>query len=288
MMGPVQEILNIQYAYYAADAAVNRLNELFSMQNEPRYPLQHNPFRKQHAASIDINDLHFQYNDSQKVLDGISLNIKAGEKVALVGASGAGKSTLVSVLLGLYKFDSGVVTFNGVPIEKMGFNTVREHVATVLQAPALFNDTVRENVTLGRAFNDEDVWQALAIAQLKQTVEKMPEKLDTLVGRFGLKLSGGQRQRLAIARMVLIDPSVVILDEATSALDGDTEMLLHEALQDYLEGRTTIIIAHRLSAVRQAERVVVFDDGKIIAQGTHEQLITDSLLYKQLYAQQVG
>ena len=288
MMGPVQEILNIQYAFYAADAAVTRLNNLFSMKNEPVYPALKNPFRKHQAASIDIRDLHFQYNHSLKVLDGVSLNIKAGEKVALVGASGAGKSTLVSVLLGLYPADSGEILFNKTPVEQIGLDKVRENVATVLQSPALFNDTVRENVTLGRKFSDEQVWQALDIAQLKKTVETMPEQLDTLVGRFGLKLSGGQRQRLAIARMVLIDPSIVVLDEATSALDSDTEMLLHEALADYLEGRTTIIIAHRLSAVRQADRVVVFDGGKIIAQGTHEQLISDSLLYKQLYAQQVG
>lgn len=288
MMGPVQEILSIQYAYYAADAAVTRLNTLFSMKNEAAYPAEKNPFIPHQAASIELKDLRFHYNESQQVLDGVSLTIQAGEKVAFVGASGAGKSTLVSVLLGLYPIESGQILFDRIPVKQIGWDTVRENIATVLQSPALFNDTVRENVTMGRDFSDKQVWHALDIAQLKLTVQAMPEQLDTLVGRFGLKLSGGQRQRLAIARMVLIDPSIVILDEATSALDSETEMLLHEALADYLEGRTTIIIAHRLSAVRQADRVVVFDGGKIIAQGTHEQLISDSLLYKQLYAQQVG
>jgi ATP-binding cassette subfamily C protein len=288
MMGPVQEILSIQYAFYAADAAVSRLNKLFSMKNEVAYPAEKSPFFPHQAASVELKNLHFHYNESQQVLNGISLSIQAGEKVAFVGASGAGKSTLVSVLLGLYPIESGHILFDDVPVEQIGWETVRENVATVLQSPALFNDSVRENVTMGRNFSDEQVWHALDIAQLKQTVQAMPEQLSTLVGRFGLKLSGGQRQRLAIARMVLIDPSIVILDEATSALDSETEMLLHEALAEYLEGRTTIIIAHRLSAVRQADRVVVFDGGKIIAQGTHEQLISDSLLYKQLYAQQVG
>jgi len=288
MMGPVQEILSIQYAYYAADAAVSRLNTLFSMKNEVAYPAEKNPFIPHQAASIELKNLRFHYNESQQVLDGVTLSIKSGEKVAFVGASGAGKSTLVSVLLGLYPIESGDILFDRIPVEQIGWDAVRENVATVLQSPALFNDTVRENVAMGREFSDEQVWHALDIAQLKQTVHAMPEQLDTLVGRFGLKLSGGQRQRLAVARMVLIDPSIVILDEATSALDSETEMLLHEALAEYLEGRTTIIIAHRLSAVRQADRVVVFDGGKIIAQGTHEQLISDSFLYKQLYAQQVG
>ena len=287
MMSPVQEILNIQYSFYAAGAAVGRLNKLFSMKEEARYPDKINPFVAGQASSIRIDDLHFKYGDNNKVLSGVSLNIKAGEKIALVGASGAGKSTLVNVLLGLYPADQGMVYFNDVAVSDIGLETVREHVATVLQAPALFNDSVRQNITMGRDFPDDAVWQAIKIAQLEDTILAMPKKLDTIIGRAGVKLSGGQRQRLAIARMALIDPSVVVLDEATSALDSETEYHLHMALEQYLQGRTTIIIAHRLSAVRQADRVVVFDGGEIIAEGDHDSLIRQEGLYQKLYAQQI-
>jgi ATP-binding cassette subfamily C protein len=140
---------------------------------------------------------------------------------------------------------------------------------------------------MGREFDDDAVWNAVKIAQLEDVILAMPKKLDTIIGRAGVKLSGGQRQRLAIARMVLINPSVVVLDEATSALDSDTEYHLHMALEQYLQDRTTIIIAHRLSAVRQADRVVVFDGGEIIAEGDHESLIRQDGLYQKLYAQQI-
>ncbi|HCC82995.1 MAG TPA: ABC transporter ATP-binding protein, partial [Methylophaga sp.] len=148
MMGPVQEVLNIQYAFYAAGAAVSRLNKLFSLKQEVVYPAKTNPFIEGQASSIRIENLHFSYDENNPVLSGVSLEIKAGEKVALVGASGAGKSTLVNVLLGLYPADKGMVYFNDVPVSEIGLEGVREHVATVLQHPALFNDSVRENITL--------------------------------------------------------------------------------------------------------------------------------------------
>jgi len=287
MMGPVQEILNIQFSFYSASAAVTRLNNLFSMKQEQQYPSNINPFEVGRPCSIRIEDLHFRYGENTKVLNGVSLNIKAGEKIALVGASGAGKSTLVNVLLGLYPADKGMVFFNEIPVSEIGLATVREHVATVLQSPALFNDSIRHNITMGRNYDDNAIWQAISIAQLESVIQAMPKQLDTIIGRDGVKLSGGQRQRLAIARMVLINPSVVVLDEATSSLDSDTEFQLHNALESYLKNRTTIIIAHRLSAVKQADRIVVFDGGEIMMDGDHDSLMDQEGLYQRLYAKQV-
>jgi ATP-binding cassette subfamily C protein len=282
MMGPVQEILGIQYAFYAAKAALGRINRLLGLKEEPHYPHLKNPFAGKHTVGVEVENVCFSYGETP-VLNGVSLKIRPGEKVALVGASGGGKSTLVQVILGLYPPDSGTVNFDGVPMTEIGMEVVRSHVATVLQHPALFNDTVRTNLTLGRELTDEQLWQALEVAQLSDTVRELPSGLDTIVGRQGVRLSGGQRQRLAIARMVLSDPQVVILDEATSALDAETEAKLHDALREFLKNRTTLIIAHRLSAVKQADRAYVFDGGQIIEEGIHDELIKGDGLYSRLY-----
>jgi ATP-binding cassette, subfamily C, bacterial len=286
MMGPVQEVLNIQYAYNSAQAALGRINNLLRVDLEPDYPHLHNPFVDKTTVGLRLEHLEFAYGDGPPVLDGINLQIQAGEKVAFVGASGGGKTTLVQIILGLYPARSGRVLFDGVPMQEIGMDVVRDHVATVLQHPALLNDSIRVNLTLGRDTADEKLWQALEIAQLRETVEAMPQGLETLIGRFGVRLSGGQRQRLAIARMVLTDPSVVILDEATSALDTATEGDLHDALKNFLKGRTTIIIAHRLSAVKQADRVLVFEDGRVVEEGRHEELLENNGLYTSLYGKQ--
>lgn len=288
MMGPVQELLNLNYAFFGAQAAMKRVNTLLDTQQEPQYPHEHNPFRDRDTVGLELRDIHFAYGDHEPVLNGISLKVKAGEKVALVGASGGGKSTLVQVLLGMYPASRGQLLFDNVPVQQIGLDIVREHVATVLQHPAMFNDSVRMNLTLGREFSDDTLWQALDTAQLRQTVEQMDKGLDTIIGRQGVRLSGGQRQRLAIARMVLMNPRVVILDEATSALDTETEANVHLALQQALQGKTTIIIAHRLSAVKQADRVFVFEDGKIIEEGEHASLIRNAGLYAKLYGKPQG
>jgi ATP-binding cassette subfamily C protein len=256
------------------------------MHLEPAYPHRRAPFAGKRTVAVALDDVRFAYGDGPPVLDDVSFRIAPGEKVAFVGASGGGKTTLVQILLGLYPAESGQVLFDGVPVEEIGMDVVRDHVATVLQHPALFSDTVRMNLTLGRAIPDSALWRALEVAQLRGTVEALDQGLDTPVGRGGVRLSGGQRQRLAVARMVLADPHVVILDEATSALDTATEAHLHQALDTFLKGRTTIIIAHRLSAVRQADRVLVFEDGRIVEEGRHEQLIEGQGLYAALYRRQ--
>ena len=282
MIGPVEQLLNLQYAFYAAGGAITRINQLLARADEPQYPGGKNPFAGRETVSIEVRDLSFSYGE-ERVLDHLNLTIAPGEKVAIVGTSGGGKSTLVQLLLGLYTPQSGRILFAGESQSAIGLETIREHVAVVLQHPALFNDTVRANLTMGRERTDEACWRALEIAQLDGTILNLPQGLDSIVGRSGVRLSGGQRQRLAIARMVLAEPKVVILDEATSALDAATEYNLHHALGKFLSARTTLIIAHRLSAVKQADRVLVFDGGRIAEDGDHQQLIAEGGLYAKLY-----
>ncbi len=284
MMTPVQELLGIQYSYYSANAALDRISRLLELEQEPTYEHKLNPFEGKHTVGLRVENICFSYGEEFNVLNGVSLEIAAGEKVALVGASGGGKSTLVQIILGLYPAKSGELYFDGVNIRDIGLDVVRENVATVLQHPAMLNDTVRENLGLGRELDNATLWQAIEIAQLRDVIDAMPNGLDTIIGRSGIRLSGGQRQRLAIARMILSDPKVVILDEATSSLDTETEARLHDAMHAFLQNRTTLIIAHRLSAVRQADRVLVFDAGQIIDEGRHDELISRDGLYRDLYA----
>ena len=283
MMGPVQEILSIQYTYYAANAAMVRINTILNLKTEPRYEHKLNPFTGEDTVALRVENIDFKYADGEPVLKGLSLNIKKGEKIALVGTSGGGKSTLVQMILGMYTPSQGQIYFNEVPVTEIGLDVVRDNVATVLQHPALFNDTIKQNLNLGKDYSEAELWNALEVAQLSETIKSLPNQLDSIVGRSGVRLSGGQRQRLAVARMILSQPKVVILDEATSALDTETEAKLHAAMQSFLKGRTTLIIAHRLTAVKQADRVYVFDDGKIIDEGVHDEMVLRDGIYKQLY-----
>lgn len=285
MMGPVQEVLGIQYSFFGADAALKRINQLNHLRSEPDYPALQNPFKSAHTLSVAVRQLQFSYDNGRDVLRGIDFDVQQGEKVAFVGVSGGGKSTLVQLLIGMYQPIQGDIYYGGVPITEIGLPCVRQHVATVLQHPVLFNASIRDNLSMGHVFSDEQLWHALRIAQLESTVLQMAQTLDTEVGRHGVRLSGGQRQRLAIARMILAQPKVVILDEATSALDTETEFQLHQALAEYLQQTTTIIIAHRLSAVKMADRVYVFEDGLICQQGHHDELIQKQGLYAQLYGE---
>lgn len=283
MMSPVQEIINMQYAWFAANGAMARVNGLLALDSVEEGGSGENPFQGRDTVGLKLDAVSFSYGEGEPVLDQVSLSVAPGEKVALVGASGGGKSTLVQALLGLYPASSGEIYYGGVPVRETGWAMVRDNVGVVLQHPVLFNASIRDNLAMGREYSATLLWQALEIAQLKDLVETMPDGLETIVGRHGVRLSGGQRQRLAIARMMLSEPKVVILDEATSALDTETERLLHGALAGFLKGRTTLIIAHRLSAVKQADRILVFESGRVVEEGDHSSLMEKGGLYHKLY-----
>ncbi|MER0302162.1 ABC transporter ATP-binding protein [Vibrio vulnificus] len=283
MLTPVQELLGIQFSWYSAKAALARINALLELEEEYRPESKVNPFTDGKEIDVSVENVSFSYNSETTVLNQLNLRIPAGKKIALVGASGGGKSTLIQLLIGVYRQDSGVIRYNNESSDDIGFELIREKIAVVLQQPILFNDSLRHNLTLGGDYDESALWQALEIAQLQDVISQLTAGLDTQVGRNGIRLSGGQRQRLAIARMVLSDPQFVILDEATSALDTATEAALHRALNEYLKGKTTLIVAHRLSAVKQADLIYVLEDGQVTQSGTHTELVEQDGLYQTLY-----
>ncbi len=284
MLSPIQELLGIQYSWYGASAAIGRLNTLLTLEEEQRLPATVHPFSPQQPIDVIFQDIDFAYHQDNPVLRRLNLHIPAGKRVALVGASGGGKSTLIQLLMGIYRKDAGDILINGESIDKVSYEALRERMAVVLQQPMIFNDTLRQNLTLGdEAYSDDALWQALDVAQLTEVVKQLPQGLESQLGRQGVKFSGGQRQRLAIARMVLSNPDLVILDEATSALDTATEAELHKALNRFLAGRTTLIVAHRLSAVKQADIIYVLEDGVVSQSGHHSELISREGLYQTLY-----
>ncbi|EKO3815330.1 ABC transporter ATP-binding protein [Vibrio harveyi] len=283
MLSPVQELLGIQFSWHSAKAALKRINDLLELEEEHRPVSKVNPFKENREVDVKIKHVDFSYNNENKVLDDLSLHIPAGKKVALVGASGGGKSTLIQLLIGVYRQNSGSIRFNDELTEDISFEVIRDKIAVVLQQPILFNDTLRHNLTLGGDFDEMSLWRALEVAQLQDVISQLNHGLDTQIGRNGIRLSGGQRQRLAIARMVLSNPQFVILDEATSALDTATEAALHKALTEFLRGRTTLIVAHRLSAVKQADLIYVLEDGRVTQTGTHGELVEQEGLYQTLY-----
>ena len=283
MITPVQELLSIQYAFHSATEALKRVNQIFGMKTEPQYPHLKNPFKNKKTVSIHLKNIWFSYDGVNYVLKNINFFAEEGKKIAIVGASGSGKTTLANIIVGFYTVNKGKVLYDNIPVEEIGLDVVRKNIYLVLQNPMLFNDTLRFNLTLGENIPESKIWKALEIAQLKEFVESLPEKLDTYVGKNGVRLSGGQKQRLAIARMILADPKVVILDEATSALDVKTETKLIKSLEEYLKEKTVIYIAHRLSTIRKADYIYVLDKGEIIEEGTHKELLEKESLYSSFY-----
>ena len=231
---------------------------------------------KRFQGSIAFQEVHFSYPSREdiEVLKGIQLKVEPGQRVALVGPSGAGKSTVIQLLLQFYRAGSGEILVDGKNIYDYDLQEYRSNIAIVPQEVLLFGGTIRENILYGKAgASDTEIMDAAKKANAWEFIQSFPEGLDTMVGERGVKLSGGQRQRIAIARAILKDPTILLLDEATSSLDAESEKLVQEALNQLLEGRTSIIIAHRLATIRDADYIYVIDQGRIIEEGTHEELI---------------
>jgi ATP-binding cassette subfamily C protein len=261
----------MQYSYATAMASLKRINKILNLKQEPNGKKRFED--KKIGVNISLRNLCFSYSESRELLKDISLDIRAGEKIALIGASGSGKTTLAQIIAGFYNKNSGKLLYNGIKIEDLDKKSLRSELFLVLQMPILFNNTLRFNITMGdESVSDKRIYKALEISQLSQTVLDMEYKLDTVVGKNGVRLSGGQRQRLSIARMIVANPSVVIFDESTSALDVHTELKLFSDLEEILKDKTVITIAHRLSTVKNVDKIYVLDDGKIVQSGSHKEL----------------
>jgi ATP-binding cassette subfamily B protein len=241
------------------------------------------------GAEVAFEDLHFKYPGGRKVFKGLSLNIRPGERVGLIGPSGGGKSTLVTLLQRFYDVDGGRILIDGQDIAHVTQNSLRQAISTVPQDTALFNRSLLENIRYGRPeATDEEVAQAAAAARCSSFISKMPRGFETLVGDRGLKLSGGQRQRISIARAFLKNSPILVLDEATSALDTEVEEAIRDALAHLMEGRTVIAIAHRLSTLRNFDRILVMKDGQLIEDGPPEILLKRDGAYRKMVDREVG
>ncbi|WIH46453.1 ABC transporter ATP-binding protein/permease [Listeria monocytogenes] len=281
---PIEKINNVIESYPKGFAGFKRFLEVMDTEPAIQDEKDAKP-AKAFRGDIAYNHVSFEYSDGKNVLNHINLSIKAGETVAFVGPSGAGKTTICNLLPRFYDVSAGEITIDGENIKRFTLPSLRAQIGVVQQDVFLFSGTVRENIAYGKLdASDEEIEQVVKLAHLSKVVEEMPDGLDTIIGERGVKLSGGQKQRLAIARMFLKNPPILILDEATSALDTETEQVIQASLEELAEGRTTLIIAHRLATIKHADRIIVVNETGIAETGTHDELLAqDNGAYKRLY-----
>jgi ATP-binding cassette subfamily B protein len=266
--------------------ATERLRELLDAKPERAYGDDQAVLR----GAVEFEQVSFRYpsRPEARVLDDLSFAVQPGQRVALVGPSGAGKSTVLSLILGFGEPAAGRILFDGREAREISLRAIRSQMAIVPQEVLLFGGTIRENVGYGKTgATDDEIHEACRLANATEFIERLPEGMETMVGPRGVKLSGGQRQRIAIARAILANPRILLLDEATSALDSESERLVNEALERLMQGRTSIVIAHRLSTVRHADRILVFNQGRIVESGTHDEMVAQPGMYRLLVETQL-
>jgi subfamily B ATP-binding cassette protein MsbA len=288
MVAPLVQISSIGTQITEAFAGLDRIHELRAVRTEDA----EDEARAAIGAlegDVAFEDVWFEYKEGVPVLKGISFHAPAGSTTALVGPSGSGKSTLIGLVMAFYRPLRGRVLVDGRDLRELRLRDYREFLGVVMQDNFLFDGTIRENIAFAKPdATDAEIRNASRIAHCDEFIERFDDKFDTIVGERGVKLSGGQRQRVGIARAIVADPRVLILDEATSSLDSEAEALIQDGLRVLRRGRTTFVIAHRLSTVRSADQILVLDEGEIVERGTHVELMARRGLYRKLYEKQYG